>query len=122
VRIHENAHMAAAGGLAIRKHSLLVPQVGPDGRLCAVGGHVQIDVSAESSPEETILKMQRVVAAAMSPSEPSTADMKVVVSAMSKLVSAREQIDERREVAEEAGDNEESPGDAAVSAFTDQKL
>src|SRR5437016_5601661 len=45
VRQHEQAHLAAAGGNA-RSGAVFEYKMGPDGRQYAVGGHVDIDLSA----------------------------------------------------------------------------
>ncbi|MEM9160506.1 MAG: putative metalloprotease CJM1_0395 family protein [Verrucomicrobiota bacterium] len=83
VRTHENAHMAAAGSLAMGGPQY-VYQLGPDGKSYAVGGHVQIDTSPGNTPQETISKARQIRAAALAPADPSSADVKVA-SAASKM-------------------------------------
>jgi hypothetical protein len=70
VKAHERAHMAAGAGLVSGGASYEY-QRGPDGKMYAVGGEVQIDVSAENDPDATIRKMQQVRRAAMAPAQPS---------------------------------------------------
>ncbi|MCH2208285.1 MAG: hypothetical protein MK132_20770 [Lentisphaerales bacterium] len=94
VRTHENAHMAAAGGLAIGGPNYTY-QVGPDGEQHAVGGHVNLDIRKESTPEATIAKMQQVINAARAPSDPSNQDMAVAAAAMQNLQEARQELAEK---------------------------
>lgn len=88
VRAHEQAHLAAAGGLA-KGGASFVYQKGPDGREYAVGGEVQIDTSRGATPEETIARMTRVRAAALAPANPSSQDRKVARSASAAMSEAR---------------------------------
>lgn len=53
VRQHEQAHMAAAGGLAT-SGATFTYQRGPNGVNYAIGGEVNIDTSPGATPEETI--------------------------------------------------------------------
>jgi len=65
VRSHEAAH-AAAGGSLVRGGPSFTLQQGPDGRSYAIGGEVQLDVSPVSGdPQATVIKSQRVRAAAL---------------------------------------------------------
>ncbi len=91
VRRHENAHVAAAGGNAIGGPTYIY-QTGPDGKQYAIGGHVNIDTGKEATPEETVMKMASVLAAAMAPAEPSSQDLAVASKAMSKLAEARHEL------------------------------
>lgn len=94
VRSHEKAH-ASTGGQYSGTPSYEY-QTGPDGRRYAVGGEVSIDISAESTPEETIRKMQQVKAAALSPTEPSPQDLRVATEAIQRTVEARNEIIEAK--------------------------
>ena len=69
VRLHEQAHLAQAGGLAMGGANFTY-QTGPDHRRYAVGGDVQIDGSAGRTPEETLRKAQIIRAAALAPAQP----------------------------------------------------
>ena len=96
VRNHEQAHVAA-GGRHIRGGIKYDYQRGPDGRNYAVGGHVNIDVSEEKTPEATVTKMQQVKRAALAPAEPSGADRAVAAAASQKEQAARAEIVEQRQ-------------------------
>lgn len=80
VRAHEFAHLAASGGLATGGPSF-VYQKGPDGQRYAVGGEVNIDTSAGSTPQETIQRARIIQAAALAPAEPSGQDFAVAAKA-----------------------------------------
>lgn len=80
VRAHEQAHLAAAGGLALGGPSFTF-QYGPDGRAYAVAGEVPIDTSPGRTPEESIRKAQQIRAAALAPSDPSSQDRAVAAAA-----------------------------------------
>ena len=100
VKTHEQAHLAVAGSLAQGGASYEYEQ-GPDGKSYAVGGEVSIDTSPESTPEETISKMQRVKAAAMAPAEPSSQDRSVAASASQQIAKAQQEKNSDPEVEEE---------------------
>jgi hypothetical protein len=101
VRSHENAHASIGGQYSGAPQYEY--ETGPDGRRYAVGGEVSIDISTESTPEETIRKMQQVKAAALSPAEPSPQDLRVATEATQKAVEARNEIiNEKAESAEKA--------------------
>ncbi len=86
VRTHEQAHLAAAGSLA-RGGPSFKYQRGPDGQQYAVGGEVNIDISAESGdPDATIEKAQQIRRAALAPANPSAKD-RSVASAATRLES-----------------------------------
>lgn len=91
VRIHEQAHLSAAGRYAAGGPSFTYQQ-GPDGNKYAIGGEVPIDVSKEATPEETILKMQIVRQAALSPAEPSSADRQIAAKASMLAAQARQEL------------------------------
>lgn len=90
VRSHEAAHMAAGGGLT--SGMSLSYQLGPDGKRYAVGGEVSIDASPGKTPEETVLKAQRIRAAALAPAEPSAQDRSVAARAGQMEADARGQL------------------------------
>ncbi len=98
VRAHEQAHMAAGGGLA--GGASYTYQQGPDGKRYVIGGEVQIDTSAESTPEATIRKMQVVIRAATAPAEPSSQDLKVAQQARAAIADA--QAEARQQETEES--------------------
>lgn len=91
VRAHEQAHMAAAGGL-VRRGVSLSYEKGPDGRRYAVAGEVSIDTSPESDPAATIAKMRSVRAAALAPADPSPQDRNVAAAATVKMTDAMAEL------------------------------
>ncbi|VAW70373.1 SrpA-related protein [hydrothermal vent metagenome] len=127
VRAHESAHVSAGGSL-VRSGPSFTLQKGPDGRSYAIGGEVQLDVSEAKDPEATVIKSQRVRAAALAPAQPSAQDFKVAGSASQMAARARLDIAiERRsevqatlesaESEEEAGiDTDESGSETTVNA------
>lgn len=119
VRNHENAHRAAAGDL-VRGGSYQYQQ-GPDGRRYAVGGDVQIDTSpVPGDPSATAQKMQRVIAAALAPAEPSATDLAVAAEAAATRDRARA---EARQQDNETGANvgpSEGPASSAYQQVADQ--
>ena len=100
VRAHEQAHKAAAGGLA-RGGPRYEYERGPDGKLYAVSGEVSIDTSeVAGDPQATIRKMQQVRRAALAPANPSAQDRQIAAEAQQKEREARtEAADEAREEA-----------------------
>jgi len=95
VRAHEQAHLSVAGSLATSGASYSYQQ-GPDGKQYAVGGEVNIDTSSEDSPEKTITKMQRVIAAAMAPAQPSDKDFSVAAAARKLIGNMKSQVVQNR--------------------------
>lgn len=97
VKAHEQAHMAAGGGL-VQGGASYTYQRGADGKLYAVGGEVKIDTSAERAPDQTIRKMEQVKRAAMAPAQPSAADRAVAArAAQVELQAAVEKIQQNEE-------------------------
>ena len=91
VRGHEQAHLAAAGGLARGVSFTFV--TGPDGRQYAVGGEVSIDTSRVSGdPARTIQKAQQIRAAANAPANPSGQDRAVAAQASQMEQAARQEL------------------------------
>ena len=92
VRTHEQAHLAAAGGLA-RGGASFTYTKGPDGKRYATGGEVSIDISpVEGNPKETIRRMQQVRRAALAPSDPSSQDRSVAAQASREEAKARAEL------------------------------
>lgn len=89
-KAHERAHQSAGGQYA--GSPSYDYERGPDGKDYAIGGHVNIDVSEESTPEKTLQKMQRVIQAAKAPADPSSQDLKVATEASQKAAQARQEI------------------------------
>ncbi|MBW8184831.1 putative metalloprotease CJM1_0395 family protein [Shewanella nanhaiensis] len=95
VRSHEQAH-ATVGGVHAQSPQLSYEQ-GSDGRRYAVDGEVSIDISTvPGNPLATVNKMRQVYAAAMAPTDPSMADIRVAAEAMRKLNQARAELAEQR--------------------------
>jgi len=104
VREHEQAHVAAAGGLAGSPSYSYTS--GPDNRQYAVGGEVSIDVSEGGSPEETVSKARTIQRAALAPADPSGQDRAVAAAAarmeLNALGEMRDQAIEEVQVQQEA--------------------
>jgi hypothetical protein len=122
VRQHEQAHLAAAGSLAISGASY-VYQRGPDGVSYAVGGEVQIDTSPGRTPEDTIARARAIAAAALAPADPSGPDRAVAAQAQQLAQQALAEQAQQQAAAplEEAvrrayGVSEASPPTIQVSA------
>lgn len=94
VRQHEQAHMAAAGGLATSGASFTY-QRGPNGVNYAIGGEVNIDTSPGATPEETIQRARTIQAAALAPAEPSGPDRAVAAQAQQMEAQARAELAQR---------------------------
>ena len=120
VRAHEQAHKLVGGPYA--GAISYDYQKGPDGQNYAVGGSVPIDVSPESTPEETAAKMRVVIKAALAPAEPSAADRSVAAAAQSQLQEAQLEIAAER-AAEQRGEptDEQKRGALAAYAAADQE-
>ncbi len=101
VRAHELAHQVVAGSLAQGGPSFKLER-GPNGKFFAVSGSVSLDVSKESSPEETVAKMQTIRKAALAPANPSAKDRSVAADAAAKEAEARREL--IQEEAEEVED------------------
>jgi hypothetical protein len=101
VRQHEQAHLAAAGGLAVSGASYTY-QRGPNGVDYAIGGEVHIDTAPGRTPEETINRAHTIQAAALAPAEPSGADRAVAAQASQLEQQARAEL-AAQEVAKATG-------------------
>lgn len=92
VRAHEQAHIAAAGGMA-RGGATFTYTKGPDGKRYATGGEVSIDISpVDGNPRETIRRMQQVRRAALAPADPSSQDRSVAATASREEAKARAEL------------------------------
>jgi hypothetical protein len=104
VKAHERAHMAAGAGVVVGGASYEY-EVGPDGKMYAVGGEVKIDTTREKDPEATIRKMQQVKRAALAPAQPSGTDRQVAAQAAQIEAQARIELsEEKRKETEEGQD------------------
>lgn len=95
VRSHEQAHASVGGSFA--QSPQLSYEQGSDGRRYAVNGEVTIDISpVPGNPLATVNKMRQVYAAAMAPSDPSMADIRVAAEAIRILNVARADLADQR--------------------------
>ncbi len=113
VRAHEMAHIAAGAGL-ITAGASFTYVVGPDGQRYAVGGEVGIDTSPGRTPEETLVKAQQIIAAALAPADPSPQDHRV--AAMAAQMAAQARIELATQAREEEQERQDAADDEA-SAF-----
>lgn len=91
VRAHEQTHSAIGGAYAGSPTYSYTN--GPDGRQYAVSGEVSIDTSAvDNDPQATIEKAEVIIRAALSVSEPSSADRQVAAEAKSLALQARAEL------------------------------
>jgi hypothetical protein len=105
VRAHEQAHSRAGGPHAGAPSYEF--QRGPDGRMYAVSGEVQIDAAPVSGkPAETISKMDAVIRAALAPQEPSAQDSRVAAEARAAKAEAQVELREERQK-EASGEGED---------------
>ncbi len=95
VRAHENAHKQAAGPYA-QGGIVYEYETGPDGKQYAVGGHVSIDTSKESTPEATMRKAQTIKSASLAPNQPSSADQEVARKADEMMREAQQEMSEAK--------------------------
>lgn len=91
VRAHEQAHLAASGGMA-RGGASYDYQSGPDGKRYAVGGEVQIAMKSGKTPEETIRNAEQVRSAALAPANPSSVDQQTAAAAARMAQEARQEL------------------------------
>lgn len=105
VRVHEQAHLSAAGQYATGGASYSY-QTGPDGKRYAIGGEVGIDTSPiANDPEATLQKAMVVQQAALAPAQPSTQDMRVASAASQMMAEARAQIAEQQRTENDTTDS-----------------
>lgn len=93
VHEHENAHLAAAGGLAQGGADYTYTE-GPDGKLYATGGEVSIDTSSTGDAQKDVQKAQQIQAAAMAPADPSPQDYRVAADAAIMQMEAQMKVSE----------------------------
>lgn len=92
VRLHEQAHLAAAGAYA-KGGPTFTYQRGPDGQMYAIGGEVPIDAGpVADDPQATIRKAEAIQRAALAPAEPSGPDRKVAAQATAMATKARQEL------------------------------
>ncbi|MCW9048186.1 MAG: putative metalloprotease CJM1_0395 family protein [Gammaproteobacteria bacterium] len=129
VRAHEAAHTAAGGSL-VRGGPSYTFQTGPDGRSYAVGGEVQLDVSAvPNNPQATLAKASQIRAAALAPANPSAQDVRVAANAnqlasrarIDLAVQRREEakLDENKEQFDNLQNDSNNPQDVSPTSTTE---
>lgn len=92
VRNHEQAHLAAAGGIAIGAPHFRYT-TGPDGKLYAISGDVSIDASeVGNDPQATLRKAETIRKAALAPADPSGQDMRVAAEAAAMALKAASEL------------------------------
>lgn len=91
VRAHEQAHLSAAGSLAVSGASFTYER-GPDGINYAVGGEVNIRAAEGRTPEETLSRAEQIRAAALAPAKPSGQDRAVAAAASQMALQARAEL------------------------------
>ncbi|MEQ1531836.1 MAG: putative metalloprotease CJM1_0395 family protein, partial [Methylococcales bacterium] len=92
VRNHEQAHLNAAGGLAVSGAHFSYT-TGPDGQRYAVGGDVSIDIAeVADDPQATLNKADIIRRAAMAPAQPSAQDFSVASKAAAMANKARTEL------------------------------
>ncbi len=119
VRSHEQAHLAASGGLANGGPGFTFT-TGPDGRRYAVGGEVRIDTSGvPGDPEATIRKAQQIRRAALAPADPSARDQQIAAQATVMEQQARAELAQLNagQIREDSG--EDSSQQASPTNSTD---
>jgi hypothetical protein len=127
VRAHEQAHASVGGDLAAAPSYEF--ELGPDGKQYAVGGEVNIDLATvPGDPQATIVKMQKVRAAALAPADPSSADRSVASEATKRILQAQTELAQQNVALndppaadanywlEQAGDNSQQRGVARQAA------
>lgn len=94
IMAHEKEHASVIGG---------TPVVITDANGIAIGGYVEIDVPSvdEADLEGTMEKAQRVIDAALAPSDPSSQDQNIASQAKSVLERAQSLLEEKVEKAED---------------------
>ena len=98
VHAHEQAHLAAAGNLAVGGAHYSY-KTGPDGKQYAVSGEVKMSVKDAPTPEEDLRLAKQLENAALAPAEPSPQDRAIAQKARQKAAKAQ------REISQEAAEN-----------------
>jgi hypothetical protein len=115
VRAHEQAHVAASGGLA--GSPSYEYQTGPDGRRYAVGGEVSIRRGGATDTDQALREAEAVKRGATAPAKPSSQDMAVAARADADIQRLRaKKAQERREGKE---DRDEGPAASPANFASD---
>lgn len=78
IRSHEQAHAASGATTTPIAYKY---QMGPDGKMYAVGGEVRLDTSLPSDPKEAAYKLSQIQRASSAPSDMSGADAQISIQA-----------------------------------------
>lgn len=91
VRIDEKPKFTEMQGLTqgVPKYTMVK---GPDGRMYAVGGQLELDTTPEETPEETIVKAQKIRAVATTSFNLSPDDIRFIARASMMEMEARGEI------------------------------
>jgi hypothetical protein len=117
VRAHEQAH-ARTGGPYAGAPSYEFER-GPDGKMYAVSGEVQIDTAPiDGDAAATIAKMETVIRAALAPQDPSATDSRVAAEARAAKGEAQAELrkEKQQEAPEDGGDTNAANESAHRSA------
>ncbi|MGN1393711.1 MAG: putative metalloprotease CJM1_0395 family protein [Succinivibrionaceae bacterium] len=106
VRTHENQHKAVGGQYA--QAPSYTYENGPDGKKYIVDGEVQISISEEKTPKQTIEKMKQVHKAALAPAQPSGADKSVASQAQQIMNKAQQELNRENQQTNKSENNEDS--------------
>jgi hypothetical protein len=107
VKAHEAAHKAAGGNLT--GPASFSYTTGPDGKRYATGGEVSINTSEmPGDPQATLLKANRIRAAALAPAEPSGQDRKVAALAAQMAADARAELAKQKREGDDGRDTTDS--------------
>ena len=117
VRRHEQTHAIAAGPYG--GAPVYAFERGPNGRFYAVGGHVRIDTSPESTPEATIRKMEAVIRAAQAPANPSASDRAIAHQARQHKTEAQSKLNAEKRAERQRDGREEDGFSAETAAFVE---
>lgn len=104
VRAHEQAHIAAAAGLATSA-PVYTFQKGPDGKNYAIGGEVNVSFTEGSDPKENIAHAEAMAAAALAPADPSSQDLAVASNAEKIITEEKQKLAEQQSKKAETSDN-----------------
>lgn len=91
VRMHEQAHIAASGGISVSAANFTY-QTGPDGQRYAIGGEVNFRTPASSDPKQALQTAHQLQQMALAPANPSSTDRSVAAKAAQDAARARMQI------------------------------
>ena len=120
VKAHEHAHKAAAAGLKTTGPNYEY-ETGPDGKKYAVAGDVNVSYAKSSDPEVNLQNAQKLKAAALAPTDPSSQDRKVAQKADQEIAEAKREIMEEQAETEEEEEASETNSDMTSTQNADSK-